>query len=241
MSGLTEVLCGDPDARGPEHFRGVTTVVAKLFNTVGPDVAYFGQKDAQQAVVIRRMAADLDFPVRIEVRPTVREPDGLALSSRNAYLEPADYESVRADFRNPLARAVVQLTNPVLVPLRRLLPPIGRLDTASVFALLAIALLRTCLPVLLAGLGLPPGLLWLELAGVQLARTILWTYFFAIFLYATLSLIAPGTYSPAQALLTSLCEPVLRPIRRFIPPLANLDLSPVWAGIIIQALLILLH
>lgn len=92
VSGLTEVLCGDPGARGPEHFRGVTTVVAKLFNTVGPDVAYFGQKDAQQAVVIRRMAADLDFPVRIEVRPTVREDDGLALSSRNAYLEPADRE-----------------------------------------------------------------------------------------------------------------------------------------------------
>ena len=93
---LTNVLDGDPERRGPEHFRGVTTIVAKLFNLVGPDVAYFGQKDAQQAVVIRRMARDLDFPVRIEVLPTVREPDGLAMSSRNAYLEPADRERATA-------------------------------------------------------------------------------------------------------------------------------------------------
>ena len=72
-AGLTEVLDGDPARRGPEHFRGVTTVVAKLFNTVGPDVAYFGQKDAQQLAVIRRMVRDLDIPVRVEGLPTVRE------------------------------------------------------------------------------------------------------------------------------------------------------------------------
>jgi pantoate--beta-alanine ligase len=89
---LTEILEGDPAGRGAGHFRGVTTVVAKLLNAVGPDVAYFGQKDAQQAAVVRRMVRDLDFPVRIEVLPTVREPDGLAMSSRNAYLDQADRE-----------------------------------------------------------------------------------------------------------------------------------------------------
>ncbi len=92
VAGITEVLEGDPAGRGPGHFSGVATVVAKLLNMVQPDVAYFGQKDAQQALVIERLVRDLDIPVRVDVCPTVRDHDGLALSSRNAYLDPEQRE-----------------------------------------------------------------------------------------------------------------------------------------------------
>lgn len=84
---LQNNMCG---RSRPIHFRGVCTVVLKLFHIVGPDKAFFGQKDAQQAVIIRRMVHDLDLDVKVEVKPIIRDPDGLALSSRNAYLNPAE-------------------------------------------------------------------------------------------------------------------------------------------------------
>jgi pantoate--beta-alanine ligase len=85
VTQLQQGLCG---ASRPTHFRGVATVVLKLFNIVQPDAAYFGQKDAQQARLLERMAIDLDVPVRVEICPIVREADGLAMSSRNRYLDP---------------------------------------------------------------------------------------------------------------------------------------------------------
>ncbi len=106
VQGLTEVLEGA--SRGAGHFRGVTTVVARLFNIVQPDVAFFGQKDAQQALIVQRMARDLAFPVRIEVCPTVREPDGLAMSSRNVRLSASDRARALA-LRHGLAAAEAAL------------------------------------------------------------------------------------------------------------------------------------
>jgi pantoate--beta-alanine ligase len=88
VGGVSEPLEGQ--ARGASHFAGVATIVAKLFNIVQPTAAYFGQKDAQQALVVRKLVRDLNIPVRIEVCPTIREPDGLAMSSRNIRLTPAD-------------------------------------------------------------------------------------------------------------------------------------------------------
>jgi pantoate--beta-alanine ligase len=90
VEGLSDKLCGKSR---PGHFRGVSTVVAKLFHIVEPDAAFFGQKDAAQATIIRRMVQDLNLPVEIVVCPIVRDPDGLAMSSRNAYLNPQERES----------------------------------------------------------------------------------------------------------------------------------------------------
>lgn len=96
VTGLQDTLCGPSR---PGHFRGVCTVVLKLLNIVGPDVAYFGAKDYQQSVIVRRMVRDLNVPVDIRVMPTVREPDGLAMSSRNRYLSPEQRAAAPAIYR----------------------------------------------------------------------------------------------------------------------------------------------
>jgi pantoate--beta-alanine ligase len=106
VEGLTKNLCGKSR---PGHFRGVATVVAKLFNIVKPGAAYFGQKDAQQAMAIKRMAEDLNMNIRIEVMPTVRERDGLAVSSRNSYLTSGERKRAAAIYRSlQLARDLIK-------------------------------------------------------------------------------------------------------------------------------------
>jgi pantoate--beta-alanine ligase len=97
VEGLSDKLCG---RSRPGHFRGVSTVVAKLFNIVEPDIAFFGQKDAAQLAIIRRMVRDLNMPVEIVAGPIVREPDGLAMSSRNAYLDEQQRKSALVFYRS---------------------------------------------------------------------------------------------------------------------------------------------
>ena len=133
---LTEPLCG---RFRPAHFRGVTTVCAKLFNIVLPDVAYFGQKDAQQAIVIKRMAADLNMPLEIVVCPTVREKDGLAISSRNKYLSEQERKEAAKIYRSlekcrEMAEAGVTDSNEIIAQMRFILQQIkdGRIEYVSI-------------------------------------------------------------------------------------------------------------
>jgi YggT family protein len=146
----------------------------------------------------------------------------------------------RADFRNPIAQAIVRITNPLILPLRRVLPPIGKVDTASVVAVFLVAIIKRGILFALTGYGTPGLEVWVQAIAVELITALLRTYFYAILLYALLSLIAPGGYSPLQSLLASICEPILRPFRRLIPPIAGIDLSPLWVVIAIQAILLLL-
>jgi YggT family protein len=143
----------------------------------------------------------------------------------------------RAETRNQLSQAVIRMTNPLVLPLRKMLPPIGKVDTASIVALLIVQAAAVALMWLLGGYPwiFTPGQ-FATVVFMTLIRTILNFYIFALFLYVILSWIAPGTNSPGAALIDTLCEPLLRPIRRLIPPLGGFDLSALFLIIGLQAL-----
>ena len=147
---------------------------------------------------------------------------------------------MRVDFRNPLSQAVLSLTNWLVLPLRRVLPPIRRMDTASLVALVAVQLLATFLMFRLRAGALIPFMPLVKLGLISLVTSTIRLFQVLIFVYALLSFIAPGTYSPVVGLLSSLCEPLLRPLRRVLPVIGGLDFSPLVALISLQALLILI-
>ncbi|MBS0612178.1 MAG: YggT family protein [Proteobacteria bacterium] len=151
------------------------------------------------------------------------------------------FQLVRADFRDPLADAVVRVTNWLVLPLRRVLPPVRKIDTATVVAVLLIALGRTALTLLLAGYGSLAWLAGLRLSVIDLVTLLLKIYLFGLLAYWIIGLIAPGGYSPGLRLLSQLCEPVLKPVRRLIPPIGRIDFSPLWLSILISALLLLVR
>ena len=146
---------------------------------------------------------------------------------------------LRADFRNPIGQAVLKVTDPLVMPLRRVMAPAGRVDVASVVALLLVQFAGTLVLRLVAGHGFDPAAIVVQ-GMLGLLRTVLQFYFVAILIYAVLSWVAPGTYSPANQLLARICEPLLGPVRRVIPPLGGLDLSALLVLIALQALQILL-
>ena len=147
---------------------------------------------------------------------------------------------VRADFRNPIGAAILKLSDPLVLPLRRVLPPMRRFDLASLLAVLLVQFAGTSLLMLVAGMGFEPVRAVLG-ALDALLHTTLQFYFFAILLYALMSWVTPSTYSPVGQILSRLCEPLLAPVRRVIPPFGGLDLSALLVLIALQALQILLH
>ncbi len=151
------------------------------------------------------------------------------------------FQLVRADFRDPMADAVVRVTNWLILPLRRVLPPVGKIDTATVFAVLVIASIRTAMLLALSGEGFGDPLGYLRITLIDLVDLTLRVYLFALLLYWLTSFVSPGGYAPGVRLLGQLCEPILRPVRRIIPPIGQIDFSVLWLSIGIGALLILLH
>ncbi len=146
----------------------------------------------------------------------------------------------RADFRNPVAQGVLRLTSPLVVPLRRLIPPIGRIDTATVlvafaieYALILVLLFLTSRSASIVPIGVT--------ALFELAILSLNMFFFVVLIKIILSWVAPHNYNPVTAMLTTLSEPVLRPFRRLVPTIGGLDISPIFAIVLLQAGVIILQ
>ena len=151
------------------------------------------------------------------------------------------FQLVRADFRDPMADAIVRVTNWLILPLRRVLPPIGKIDTATVLAVILAASARTAALLLLAGVGLSNPLMIARVTVLDLIDMILRVYLFAFLLYWVATFVAQSAYAPGVRLLAQLCEPVLKRVRRVIPPIGQIDFSFLWVSIAIGALLILLR
>jgi YggT family protein len=151
------------------------------------------------------------------------------------------FQLVRADFRDPMADAIVRITNWLVMPLRRVLPPIGKVDTATVVAVLLVACLRSFVVIALSGLQINDVQLFLRITLIDMVRLVLNIYLFAMLLYALTSYVSPGGYAPGVRLLAQLCEPILKPVRKIIPPIGQIDFSVLWVSIIIGALLVLIR
>jgi YggT family protein len=148
---------------------------------------------------------------------------------------------VRANFRNPFAEAVLRLTNPLIMPLRRILPPMGKIDTATVVAILLFAIFKEMLLALLFGTGMLSPLLWTLIILRKLVLAVLWLYFVMIFFYGIAGFLMQGGSSPIYEVLAYVCDPLLNRIRKIIPSIvAGLDLSFLWAIIALQASIILI-
>lgn len=147
----------------------------------------------------------------------------------------------RADFYNPISQLVVRMTNPFLRPLRKLVPPLGRIDSASVVLALALQAATALLVLALAGYSAPNPLLLLAWGVLGICGTIVNIYFFMIIAVIVLSWVAPHSQHPMVALLYQLTEPVMAPVRRLLPPLGGLDLSPILIFLAINVLEILLR
>ncbi|HWJ04218.1 MAG TPA: YggT family protein [Steroidobacteraceae bacterium] len=147
---------------------------------------------------------------------------------------------VRADFRNPVGEAVLKLTNPLVLPLRRVIPPGRKFDVASLVALLIVQLVKTVVLLLVSRAMLRLDLVVIG-ASYGLLLTVLQFYLYAVLIYALMSWFAGASYSPVGLVLGRICEPLLAPFRRLIPPLGGLDLSALFLIIALQAVIILLR